>query len=264
MAFPPVKEEALKHRIPVFQPATLKTDEAYEILCNLSPECVVVAAYGKILPQRILDLPPYGCVNIHGSLLPAYRGAAPIQWAVLNGDPIAGVTTMQMDAGMDTGDILLTSSCPVPPDMTAGELFDRLSAMGGELIVKTLQGLEQGTVTPVPQDASKATAAPMLDRSMSELDFTRPAGELHNQIRGLNPWPSAKTVIAGKTVKVHASQVLTGGGTPGLLKKGKQLVVQCGNQTALRLTVIQPEGSRAMSDEEWLRGHPLADDSMLL
>ncbi len=264
LAPPPVKQAALAHGIPVFQPASVKTEESLALLRRLAPACIVVVAYGKILPPAVLELPPLGCVNIHASLLPRYRGAAPIQWAVIHGDAETGVTTMQMDAGMDTGAVLEQVSCPIPPDMTAGELFNTLSALGGQLILSTLRGLEAGTLTPRPQDHAKATAAPMLDRSLSQVDWRKPAEEIHNLIRGLNPWPSAKTTLAGATLKLHASRVLGPmGGQPGQVLAAPGLTVCCGDGNALRLTLVQAEGSRPMEDEAYLRGHPVAAGTVL-
>lgn len=264
LTFPPVKEAALAHQIPVYQPTSVKNGEALEILRELQPDCIVVVAYGKLLPEEILQLPPRGCVNIHASLLPHYRGAAPIQWAVLNGDPVTGVTTMLMDVGMDTGDILLTREFPIPEDMTSGELFDALAPLGGRLIVDTLTGLEQGTICPVPQDHSRATHAPMLDRSLSQLDFTATAKELHNRIRGLNPWPSAKITVGDITMKVHASQVMGHyNGQPGEVMEQKELVICCGDGIGLRLTQVQPDGSRRMSDCDLLRGHPIEKGTVI-
>ncbi len=264
LAPPPVKQAALAHGIPVFQPASVKTEESLALLRRLAPACIVVVAYGKILPPAVLELPPLGCVNIHASLLPRYRGAAPIQWAVIHGDAETGVTTMQMDAGMDTGAVLEQVSCPIPPDMTAGELFNTLSALGGQLILSTLRGLEAGTLTPRPQDHAKATAAPMLDRSLSQVDWRKPAEEIHNLIRGLNPWPSAKTTLAGATLKLHASRVLGPmRGQPGQVLAAPGLTVCCGDGNALRLTLVQAEGSRPMEDEAYLRGHPVAAGTVL-
>ncbi len=260
---PPVKEEAVNRGIPVYQPNTLKDGEALKIIKQYNPDCIVVVAYGKLLPKEILDYPKFGCVNIHASLLPKYRGAAPIQWAVLNGDAVTGVTTMKMDVGMDTGDNLLQQESATRGDMTTGELFEALSPLGGELIVKTLKALEGGTVTPIPQQEELATHAPMLDRSLSVLDFEKPAGELHNIIRGLNPWPCAKFTLGDKTVKVHASAVTKGKGNPGEVLEEKQLVVACGEGTALHLTRIQFEGARPMADEDALRGHPIPKGTIL-
>ena len=261
---PPVKEAALTYDIPVYQPDSVKTPEVLAQLKELNPDCIVVVAYGKLLPQSILTLPRYGCVNIHASLLPNYRGAAPIQWSVLNGDAVTGVTTMKMDIGMDTGDIFLQKEFPIPPNMTSGELFDALSPLGGELIVETLVALEAGTLTATPQNHDDATHAPMLDRSLSLLDFALPAKELHNRIRGLNPWPSAKTVLNGTPIKVHASEIVGEcKGQSGELLDEKQLIVCCGDGVALRLTQVQAEGSRRMTDEELLRGHPAEKGTLL-
>lgn len=261
---PPVKEKAMALGIPVYQPDSVKNGEALEVIREYHPDCIVVVAYGKLLPKEILDYPKYGCVNIHASLLPHYRGAAPIQWAVLNGDEVTGITTMKMDVGMDTGDILLQKEFPIPPTMTAGELFQALSPLGGEAIVETLQALEEGAITPTPQDHDKATHAPMLDRSLSLLDFTKPAKTLFHTVRGLHPWPCAKFTLGEKSVKVHACQVLGPcKGTPGEVLEEKQLVVCCGDQVALRLTTIQFEGAKPMADCDALRGHPIAKGTIL-
>lgn len=261
---PPVKEAALGYGIPVYQPDSVKTDEVLHLLKELNPDCIVVVAYGKLLPKAVLDLPRFGCVNIHASLLPKYRGAAPIQWAVLNGDAITGVTTMQMDVGMDTGDILLQKEFEIPENMTSGELFEALAPLGGPLILETLEGLEKGTLTPVPQNHDAATHAPMLDRSLSDLDFSLPARVLHDRIRGLNPWPCAKIVTSDGSFKVHASQILDKrSGKIGEVLDDKQLIVCCGDGVALRLTEIQAEGARRMSDEDCLRGHPIAKGTVL-
>lgn len=264
MMAPPVKEEAVKLGIPVYQPQSVKTDEALQILKDLAPQCIVVVAYGKLLPKTILDLPEYGCVNIHASLLPHYRGAAPIQWAVINGDQTTGVTIMKMDEGMDTGDILSVEPMVIPEDMTAGELFDALSELGGKQIVTTLEQLEKGEVTPISQNHEQASLAPMLDRSLSAMEFTKTARALHNLIRGLNPWPSAKITVDGVGMKIHASQVLGPcNGRPGEVLDEKQFVICCGDGVALRLTQVQPDGSRRMADEDFLRGHPIAKGTIL-
>lgn len=195
---PPVKELALSRSIPVYQPMTLRTEEAAETIAAAQPDLIVVVAYGRILPQAVLSLPPRGCINVHASLLPRYRGAAPIQWAILNGETETGVTTMQMDAGLDTGDMLLSCRRPIPPDMTAGELFDALSKDGAALLSRTLQELENATLQAVPQPEDGISYAPMIDKSLSPLDWSRPAAILHNQVRGLQPWPAAVTAIGRK------------------------------------------------------------------
>ncbi len=261
---PPVKQAAMEWNIPVYQPDSVKTDDVLNLLKDLNPDCIVVVAYGKLLPKSILDLPLYGCVNIHASLLPNYRGAAPIQWSVINGDAVTGVTTMKMDVGMDTGDVLLQKEFAIPENMTSGELFEALSPLGGELIVETLEGLQKGTVSPIPQDHDAATHAPMLDRSLSDLDFALPAKVLHDRIRGLNPWPCAKISTQNGSFKVHASRILGEcKGKPGEVLDDKQLIVCCGDGIALRLTEIQAEGARRMSDEDCLRGHPIPKGTLL-
>lgn len=254
---PPVKVLALEKGIPVFQPATLRDAETERVLRDLSPDVIVVAAYGRILPKNILELPKYGCVNVHASLLPKYRGAAPIQQAVLDGEALTGVTTMQMAEGLDTGDILLCEETAIGPDETSGELTERLSRIGAGLIVRTLAALEAGTATPVPQDDAKSSCAPMLTKERSPLDWSRPAQELHNQVRGLSPWPSASTAFCGKGLKVHRSRVAGKCvGLPGQVLPGKAFAVACGGGTALELTEVQPEGGRRMSGTDFLRGHP--------
>ncbi len=258
MALPPVKEKALSLDIPVYQPDSLKGDEAYNYLAAVSPEVIVVVAYGKILPQRILSLPPYGCINVHASLLPRYRGAAPIQWAVLNGETETGVTTMQMAAGLDTGDMLLRSRRPLPEDMTSGELHDLLAQDGAQLLSQTLRALECGELCPEKQDDALSCYAPMLHKSMSPIDWTRPAREIHNQVRGLNPWPSAVCRFGGKTLKVHRSRVADGkaGALPGTVVALEPFTVACGDGTALELLEVQYEGAKRMPAADFLRGHP--------
>ena len=200
---PPVKQLALQYGIEVFQPKTLKTPEAAEKIAALRPDFIVVAAYGKILPQTVLDIPRFGCVNLHGSLLPKYRGAAPIQWCVLNGEKETGVTTMLMDAGLDTGDILYVEKTPVGENETAGELFDRLAALCPALLLRTLDDLADGKITPKKQNAAEATYVSVLNKEMAVLDWTLPAAVIHNRVRGLNPWPAAKTALDGKSLKTR-------------------------------------------------------------
>lgn len=187
VTFSPVKDCAISHNIPVYQPETLKDGKAFEIIKELKPDVIVVAAYGKILPKEILDFPKYGCVNVHGSLLPKYRGAAPIQWSVLNGEKETGVTTMYMSEGLDTGDMLLKESTEIGENETAGHLFDRISEMGAELICKTLDALEKGEITPVKQDDALSSYSPMLSKKICPIDWSKSAKEVHNKIRGLNP-----------------------------------------------------------------------------
>lgn len=254
---PPVKELALAHHIPVYQPATLRDEETQRLLSGLAPELIVVAAYGKLLPKAVLDLPKYGCINVHGSLLPKYRGAAPIQWAVINGEQTTGVTTMYMGEGMDTGDMLLKAETTIGPEETAGELFDRLMILGAELLDQTLDALAAGTLKRVPQDEAQATKAPMLSKTLSTLDFHRPAQELHDLIRGLNPWPCAAAELQGKRLKLLASRVAAERGTPGeVAQREDGMIVFCG-ENALLITELQTENGKRMGGREYLLGHPL-------
>lgn len=258
MTPPPVKAYAMEQGLPVFQPTKMKTEETLETIKAAQPDVIVVVAFGRILPPSILELPQYGCVNVHGSLLPRYRGAAPIQWTVLNGDKEAGVTTMQMNEGLDTGDMLLISKRPVPEDMTAGELFDLLCEDGAALLSETIKGLESGSIRPIPQNDEEATYAPMLDKSMSRIDWSLPAKTLQNRIRGLNPWPSAVTTYKGKTLKIHSSKV--GDSTnksPGTVISTDPLQIACGDGMALQPLQVQLEGSKRMAAEDFLRGRPM-------
>ena len=254
---PPVKEFALSNNIPVYQPDTMKSDEVYEHLVSLCPDLMVVVAYGKLLPQRILQLPRYGCINVHASLLPRYRGAAPIQWAVLNGEKEAGVTTMQMGPGLDTGDMLLQCRRELPEDMTGGVLHDLLAQDGAALLSETLRRLEAGCLFPVAQEGESCYAS-MLSKELSPMDWSRPAYRLHNQVRGLNPWPSASFLLHGKVMKVHLSRVgVATAEQPGRVIGLQPLTVACGEGTSLELLEIQFEGSKRMPSADFLRGHPL-------
>lgn len=253
---PDVKVCAQELDIPVCQPASMKTPEALELLKSFAPDVIVVAAYGQILPQAVLDVPKYGCVNIHGSLLPKYRGAAPIQQAVLNGDSVTGVTTMLMDAGLDTGDILLVKETPIGENETSAELFDRLSVLGGELIIETLAALENGTVDPKKQDESLATHTSKIDKSLCPVDFSRSALQIHNQIRGLYSWPVATAQIGGKRVKIHRAKIAEGSGRAGEILSVKPLVIACG-EGAIELSELQPEGKKKMTAEAFAAGHKL-------
>ncbi len=254
---PPVKELALSSGIPVYQPATLKDEEEQEKLRALSPELIVVVAYGKLLPKAVLEIPPRGCINVHGSLLPRWRGAAPIQWAVIAGDEKAGVTTMQMAEGLDTGDMLLTYETPVGARETAGELFDRLAQAGAGLLVETLEKLD--TIVPRPQDDSQTSYAHMLDKQMAVIDWSRSAREIDCLVRGLNPWPIALTTLAGERVKIYAAAPTSGSGKPGEVLESdpkKGLVIACGTD-ALRLTEMQIVGGKRMACADFLRGHAI-------
>lgn len=260
---PPVKQLALERGVPVFQPATLKDEAVLEQLRALRPELIVVAAYGKILPKAVLELPQYGCINVHASLLPQYRGAGPIQWCVLNGETVTGVTTMQMAEGLDTGDMLLRQETPIGPDETASELHDRLAEIGAEVLLRTLEQLEAGGLTPQSQDDSQASYAPMLSKKLSRIDFTRPARRVHNQIRGLSEWPCAETTLHGKRLKVYRSALVPERtGKPGEVLPGDGLLVACG-EGAVRLREVQFEGSKRMESEAFLRGHRVEPGTLL-
>lgn len=254
---PPVKTLALEHDIPVFQPNTLKNEDEQARLRELAPEVIIVVAYGKLLPKAVLDIPPHGCINVHGSLLPRWRGAAPIQWAVIAGDEMAGVTTMQMAEGLDTGDMLLTYETKVGETETAGELFDRLAQSGAELLTQTLVKLDE--ITPRPQDDAQSCYAHMLDKQMAVIDWSKSAHEIDCLIRGLNPWPIALTMLSGERLKVFAAEKANGNGEPGTVLEAdpkKGLTVACG-EGALKLIEIQLVGGKRMKATDFLRGHSL-------
>ena len=253
---------ALAHGIPVFQPKTLRSGEAAEVLRRLAPQLVVVVAYGRILPPDILALPQYGCVNLHVSLLPKYRGAAPIQWAVLNGDAETGVTVMQMDEGLDTGDILCTRRVPIGPDTTSGELFKQVAGVGAALLCEVLGKIEQGDVHPQKQDGALATLAPPLTKEMARFTFAMPAQKLHNHIRGMNPWPVAYFEHDGKKVKVLKAHPAPGAGAPGTVLAVKPLTVAC-ETGALVLETVVPEGKGPMPGEAWALGRRFAPGALL-
>lgn len=260
---PPVKVLAQEHHIPVYQPLSFKGADAQAQLRALEPEVIIVVAYGKLLPKAVLDIPPRGCINVHGSLLPRWRGAAPIQWSVIAGDQKAGVTTMQMAEGLDTGDMLLTCETEVGARETAGELFDRLAQAGAELLVETLDKLD--TITPTPQDDSQSCYAHMLDKQMAVIDWSKSAHEIDCLIRGLNPWPVALTTLDGARLKVYAAQPVSGAGKPGEVLEGdakRGLVVACG-EGALMLEEIQLVGGKRMKCADFLRGHAVPKGTIL-
>ncbi len=262
---PAVKVCAQELGLETYQPSTLRDGEAAERIRLLAPDLIVVVAYGKIIPQEILDLPPYGCVNVHASLLPELRGAAPIQHSILQGKKVTGVTTMQLDAGMDTGDILLAEKTEIQPDETAGELFDRLKVLGAGLLLQTIVGLQNGTITPQKQDNSRATYASMLDKSMAPIDWSKTAQQVHDQIRGLDPWPGASTVIHGKTVKLSRSHL----GSPCGKRAGevvgadKQLEVCCGDGVTVLIGELQAQGKSKLRAPDFLRGFKIEKGTIL-
>lgn len=257
LVHPPVKELAMQYGLPVCQPESFRDPRALEQLAAWKPDVAAVVAYGKLLPQQVLELPPKGCVNIHASLLPEYRGAAPYQWAVLDGRTETGVTAMYLSREMDAGDIIESVATPIGPDETAGELLDRLAVLGAELLRKTLRRMELGAVAGVPQDGTKATYAPMLDKRMCPVDWTRTARQVHDQVRGLHPWPVATARFGGKLFKLHSTVLAEGSGEPGevlgLTKTG--LVVACGSG-AIEIRELQAEGGKRMSAPDYFRGHP--------
>ncbi len=251
---PPVKELAQSRQIPVYQPEKMRDGIAAGILKELQPDVIVVAAYGRILPKEILELPPYGCINVHASLLPQYRGAGPVQWSVINGEKTTGVTTMFMGEGMDTGDILEQESTTIGPDETAGELMDRLADLGANLLLHTLKRLEAGEAVRTVQDEGRATYAPMLKKSDGALDFSQPAYKLYDLIRGVSPWPGAYAYLGDKLIKIHRAAPLSDHkGEPGFLTGGKRMIVSCG-EGALELLEVQPQGGKRMRGEDFLRG----------
>lgn len=268
--FPPVKEKALEHNLPVYQPKRARDPEFIGQMRDLNPDVMVVVAFGQILPKALLDIPKYGCINVHASLLPKYRGAAPIQWAVIRGEKVSGVTTMQMDVGLDTGDMLMKTEVALAEDETGGSLHDKLSVLGGELLVETLRGIEAGTIRPEKQDDSQAGEyARMLDKALGKIDFSMPAGEIERLIRGLNPWPSAYTFYHGKTMKLWKAEVVpandggeaaASGQILSVDKKG--FTVQTG-EGALRILELQMEGKKRMDAGAFLRGCPMAAGEIL-
>lgn len=260
----PVKEKALEYGIPVYQPVKARDPEFVELLRGLNPDVIVVVAFGQLLPKSILDIPKYGCVNVHASLLPKYRGAAPIQWAVIDGEEKSGVTTMLMDEGLDTGDMLEKMEYTLEKNETGGSLFDKLSSMGGELILTTLEKLENGTITRTPQGETTTGYAKMLNKSMGEIDWSMDAITIERLIRGLNPWPSAYSVLKGKTVKIWAAEVVEGErtGNPGCITVTKEnLLVETGKDY-LSILELQLEGKKRMDIAAFLRGFTVEDKSM--
>lgn len=260
LAFSPAKEYALTQEIPVYQPLKMRDGTALAIVQELQPQLIVVAAYGRILPEDILQAPPLGAINVHSSILPKYRGAAPINWAILNGESVTGDTIMYMAAELDAGDIIRCAETPIDPEEDAAELTARLAVLGAETLVQVVADLEKGVVKRTPQDHSQSTYAPMLEKTMSPMDFSRPAQVLHDQVRGLIPWPCATMDLQGKTVKVYRSvvgeeTVAAPGAIVAADKKG--IAVACGDGRVLRITELQPEGGKRMAAAAYLAGHPI-------
>ena len=258
MVYTPVKEVAMAAGIPVFQPENFREEAAVEELKALRPDVCAVVAYGRILPQSVLDVPEKGCINIHASLLPQYRGSAPYQWAVLDGQKETGVSAQYMARKMDAGDVIDVSKTAIGENETAGELLDRLAVLGAGLLSKTLSRLQAGAVPATPQDEEAVTFAPMLDKSMCPIDFTKTAQQVHNHVRGLHPWPVATMELQGKVFKIHATAIVDGTGEPGqilgLTKTG--LRIACG-EGAVEIRSLQAEGGKRMAAPDYFRGHPL-------
>lgn len=255
--FPPVKEKAVEYNIPVYQPVRAKEEAFIETLRQLNPDVIVVVAYGQILPESILNIPKYGCINVHGSLLPKYRGAAPIQWAVLDGEEKTGITTMFMEKGLDTGDMLDKVEVVLDPKETAGTLHDKLMEAGSDLLLETLKKLEAGTAVRTKQDDSKSCYAKMLSKEMGKIDFTKSANEIERLIRGMNPWPSAYTSMSGKTMKIWDADVVEyqGNEKPGtIVDVTKDSILVATGENALALKEIQLAGKKRMQVQAFLLG----------
>jgi methionyl-tRNA formyltransferase len=261
ISFSPVKELALENEIPVFQPAKMRDGAALSILQSLKPDLVVVVAYGRILPDDILSVPPLGTINVHGSLLPRYRGAAPIQWSVLNGDEKTGVTTMYLSSEMDAGDIIFSEETEIGEYETSGELYDRLKKLGAELLIKTVRAIEAGCAPRTPQDETQATYVSMLDKSLSPLDFTKPARAVVKWVCGLQPWPVASAELGGVVLKIYSARLThrhTGAVPGSIVSTGKDgIEIACGDGETVLLTEVQAPGKKRMPAEDYLRGHKL-------
>lgn len=255
---PPVKELALTHQIPVFQPPKVRAPEVLEQIKALQPDLIVVVAFGQILPQALLDIPPQGCINVHASLLPRYRGAAPLNWCIVNGEHETGVTTMLMDAGLDTGPMLLKKSTPIGPDEDILSLHDRMATLGAKLLGETLDALQAGRITPQPQDDSQSCYAPLLKKEHGQIDWSKPATAIHNQVRGLAVWPGAVTWLEQAPLKLYRTSVANGRGEPGtIIATGKNgIEVACG-EGSLLIKELQAAGSKRMEAASFLAGHPL-------
>ena len=258
LAFSPVKEAALRHGLRVEQPERVRRPEVVAQLQELHPDAMVVVGYGQIIPQSIIDIPPHGIINVHASLLPRYRGAAPIQWAVANGEQRTGVTTMRINAGLDTGDMLLKWDTAIGPEENALALGPRLAEAGAGLLIETLSGLEAGTLAAEPQDHSQATLAPILKKEDGLIDFARPAAVILNRMRGFLPWPGTYTFFRGHRFHVWNARAVEGGPEPGVLtRRGKALVAGCGENSAIELIEVQLEGKKRMDARSFLNGNPV-------
>lgn len=267
MTAPPVKEEALSRGIPVYQYQTLRNGELKDVLAEYRPDMIVVAAYGKLLPDYVLDYPKYGCINVHGSLLPKYRGAGPVQWAVINGEKETGLTIMRMSAEMDAGDMLMKRSVEIGEYETYGELMERLAPIGAELIIEAVEAIKNNAVAAQKQDETKVTYAPMLDKETALLDFSKPANEVLHLIHGLNPWPVAFTYIDGKKLKifnsVHGGKSDKPCGYAAMTQNKDGIEISCGDGKSIIATVVQLEGAKKMEAKSYLMGNPIHDSIIL-
>jgi len=265
LAHSPVKQSALKHQLPIVQPKTIKTNDEFRAqITALHPDVIVIVGYGRIIPQWMLDLPPLGNINLHASLLPKYRGAAPIQWAIASGETVTGVTTMKIDAGLDTGDIILQQEMAIDPSDTAETLSPKLAAIGAELTVATLRGLQTGSVAPRPQDHSRATLAPILKKEDGLIDFSRTVDEILNRLRGFQPWPGAYTSFRGKNLQVWRASAADEKLIPGGMKaEGERLFVGCGQETAIEILELQLEGKKRSNAADFIRGYRLTNSEKL-
>lgn len=254
---PPVKVLAQDNNIPVFQPETLRDGEAYKIIKELNPDIIVVVAYGKLLPKEILEAAKFGSINAHASLLPKYRGSSPIQWSIVCGEEKTGITVMQMDEGMDTGDIISTAELTIGDNETAEELFDRLSVLAGDLLVSTLISIENGTAKRTPQNEKDASYAPMIKKEMGELDFNKTAKEIHNLVRGFYSWPCAYTFLGTKRLKVYKTEKIDASGEAGRVIENEKRLVVATKEGAIRLTEVQLEGGKRVTDTQFLLGNKI-------
>lgn len=262
---PPVKELALRHNLPVIQPEKVRDPEIVEQLCALKPDCIVVVAFGQILPKSILEIPPLGCINVHASLLPQYRGAAPINWAIINGEKISGVTTMYMDQGLDTGDMILKKQLMIG-EMTAGELYDQMAVIGADLLGETLSLIEKGIAPRIPQIDSESSYAPIMDKNLGKIDWNKSAMDIYNLIRGVNPWPTAYTTYKGENFKIWESRIVDQDchGKPGqIIKANKDGLLVCTGDKLLNIQVVQFQNSKRMTVDEYLRGHAIEENNIL-
>lgn len=265
MTAPPVKCYAQEAGIPVFQPDSLKSDSVFDIINSYNPDAVIVVAYGKILPENILTAAKYGCINVHASLLPKYRGAAPIQWAVLNGDSRTGITVMQMDKGLDTGDMLLVEETEIGENETSEELFDRLSVLGADTLINALRKIEEGSVVPVPQPELDLGYAEKITKRLSPIDWSKSAQEIHNQVRGLQSWPCAATTINGKNVKIHKTVLSdrTGNKSGQIVDTNGAITVCCGDGKCVSVLELQPDGKKRMDARSFMLGNKVEIGTVL-